>query len=99
MALSPAGGWSQAVSLKGLSWDQCSSISISCIDYGIECTLTKLAANTELSGAVDSTERRDNIQQLKPSQFRTLVGGAGWGGKGHSLKFLENFIYIWYRET
>lgn len=86
MALSPAGGWSQAVSLKGLSWDRCSSISISCVDYGIECTLSKLADNTELSGAVDSTERRDNIQQLKPSQFRTL-GGQGGAEKDILLNF------------
>ena len=51
------------MSLRGRSWDQCSSTSSSVTDDGIECTLSKFADDTKLRGAVDSLERREVIQR------------------------------------
>ena len=39
------------------------NIFISETDSGVECTLSKFADSTELSGAVDSLKRRDAIQK------------------------------------
>ena len=58
-------GWSSVTSGVpwGQYWDQCSSVSFSDVNSGIECTLSKLRDDTELCGAVDTPKGQYAIQR------------------------------------
>jgi len=61
MVVCSAGDWSQVVSLRGPSWDGCSSTSLSTL---FTVGLSGLTASLlMLSGTVDTTKGKDTIQR------------------------------------